>query len=297
MYRYKKAQQHAAPKTLLRALGPPPQNRHGQPLLRHDPGYLPPDSLLIQKSIPGRRRPSLPSDRVADATPTHYGQHIYMYRNIHTNQVVYSLTRHLNNNASIKQLPFLGKKTVPARLRKDMWLPFCQAEFQSPHAGLEAYRKLREYRRLHETAYDRSIITETSGDHAGQLMTTKRRGKVLMDQKANSIADLAAVLLQQQDGPSQHRLEKAERRIKRVEKLKMQKGEDRVGKAPVDLGKELTGVEGVVVRWADPLDAEFAAQWPAEVLHEGLQRSRYTAAWPVVDRNVLREQVAQGSPA
>ena len=170
---------------------------------------------------------------------------------------------------------------MPARLRKDMWLPFCQAQFQSPVAGLEAYRKLREYRRLHETAYDRSIITEKSGEHAGQLMTTKKRGKVLMDQKANSVADLAAVLLQQQKGPRKGRVERAERRIKRVENLKMHLGEGRVGKQPVDLGRELTGTEGVVVRWADPLDAEFAETWPAEVMHEVLERSRYTAAWPV----------------
>jgi len=28
------------------------------------------------------------------------------------------------------------------------------------------------------------------------------------------------------------------------------------------------------------LDAEFAATWPEAVVHEGLQRARYAAAWP-----------------
>ena len=32
-------------------------------------------------------------------------------------------------------------------------------------------------------------------------MQTKQRGKVLMNQKANSVADLAAVLLQAEKGP------------------------------------------------------------------------------------------------
>ncbi|KAL9124728.1 MAG: hypothetical protein Q9217_005975 [Psora testacea] len=254
----------------------------GRPILRRDPGPLSKDTLLVKKPI--ERGPSLPKKRVEQATPAKYGQHIYMYNNIHTNQVVYSLTRHLNNNKSLAQLPFLGKKTRPAKLRKDLWLPYCLASFPSPYAGLEAYRALREYRRLHETAYDPDIITEKYGEHRGQLLPTKKRGKVLMDQKANSIADLAAVLLQQEEGPSKERLESAERRIKRVEKLKKQKGGRNVNKRPVDLRKELEGVGGVTVRWANLQDADFAETWPMDVEHDVLERSRYTAAFPILEK-------------
>ncbi|KAK4695807.1 hypothetical protein P7C71_g2014, partial [Lecanoromycetidae sp. Uapishka_2] len=155
--------------------------------------------------------------------------------------------------------------------------------FPSPHAGLAAYRKLREFRRLHETTYDLADITETTGKHKGSLLPTKRRGKVLMNQKANSIADMAAVLLLQERGPTDERILSAERRKKRVESLKRLKGEDKVKKAPVDVIAEMGGVEGVMVKWADMLDAEYAETWPEAVVHDGLERSGYTAAFPVAE--------------
>ena len=41
------------------------------------------------------------------------------------------------------------------------------------------------------------------------------------------------------------------------------------------------GCEGVMVRWADLRDAEFAEKWPKAVVHDGLEKSRYTAAFPL----------------
>jgi hypothetical protein len=153
-------------------------------------------------------------------------------------------------------------------------------EFPRPVQGLAAFRKLREFRRLHETSYPLDIITQTEGAHKGQLLGTKKRGKVLMNQKANSVADLAAVLLQQERGPTTEQIERSERRVKQVEKLKRQKGADKVKKKPV-LAPELGGTEGVMVRWANILDAEFAETWPVAVVHDVLGKSRYTAAFPL----------------
>lgn len=155
--------------------------------------------------------------------------------------------------------------------------------FPSPHTGLAAFRKLREFRVLHETSYPLEIIEETEGKWKGSLLPKKRRGKVLMDQKANSVADLAAVLLLQEKGPSEERILNAERRRRRVETLKRQKGEDKVKKAPIDVVKEMGGVEGVRVRWANGKDKEFAETWPESVFHGELKRSRYTAAFPAVE--------------
>lgn len=153
-------------------------------------------------------------------------------------------------------------------------------EFPRPVQGVIAFRKLREFRRLHETSYPLDIITQKEGPHKGQLLGTKKRGKVLMDQKANSVADLAAVLLQQEKGPTTEQIERSERRVKRVEKLRKQKGANKVKKKPV-LAPELGGTEGVMVRWADILDAEFAETWPVAVVHDVLGKSRYTAAFPL----------------
>ncbi|KAL8699446.1 MAG: hypothetical protein Q9224_001410 [Gallowayella concinna] len=250
-----------------------------------------------------------------------HGTQIFIYNNIRTNQILYSLTRSLNNHSSLEQLPFLGKKTVPARIRKDLWHPLCLVEFPRPSQGLIAYRRLREFRRLHETAYPLSLITQTEGRRKGHLHSTKKRGKILMDQKANSVADLAAVLLRAEErlpkigaeekkNHQKTRLEKTlkksdpEKQIdleKELEKIENEKKDAKIvakekkaewirmmqkkgrkslmRKDPQEI--ERGGVEGVKIRWANLLDAEFAKQWPEAVVHEGLTRHRYTAAFPL----------------
>ncbi len=65
---------------------------------------LPPNSYLIRKPIQkGVRLPK------TDVPEIHHGQHIYLYNNIQTNQVVYSLTRHLNVRISIFTASFRSK--------------------------------------------------------------------------------------------------------------------------------------------------------------------------------------------
>ena len=142
---------------------------------------------------------------------------------------------------------------------------------------------LREFRVLHEKNYPLDIITQKGGKWKGSLIPKKKRGKVLMDQKANSVADLAAVLQLQEKGPSEGRILNAERRRRRVETLKRQKGEGKVQKGPIDVASEMGGITGVKVRWADILDAEYAETWPEAVIHGGLESNRYTAAFPAVE--------------
>ena len=184
----------------------------------------------------------------------------------------------------MKQLPFLGKKTVPARLRKDLWLPFALVEFPSALQGLDAFRRLREFRRLHETSYPLDLITVKEGKQKGSLMNTKERGAVLMDQKANSVADLAAVLLQDEKGPSEERARHKERSKKYwdlVNRQKVKAGKPRVRKR-VNLSLGPT-VNQVRIRWADLMDADYAEAWPQSVVHHLLERSRYTAAFPAFE--------------
>lgn len=107
-----------------------------------------------------------------------------------------------------------------------------------------------------------------------------------MNQKANTVADLAAVLFQQEKGPTEKRKHLAETRMKRAEELKAQKGEENVKKAPVDVESTMTGVDGVSIRWANPADAEYAETWPKGVVHGDLERSRYTVAFPIVGEDV-----------
>ncbi|KAK6509495.1 hypothetical protein TWF481_004238 [Arthrobotrys musiformis] len=131
------------------------------------------------------RREKVPQDDVGDmsreANPL--GSHIYFYTHITSKRVIYSLYQSLYNNKAMKQITFMGKKSVPEALRKDHWTPFLTVSFTNPSTGLKAYQHLRELRKLHETQWDVELKSKKM----------KERSKILQDQRGNSIADLAAI--------------------------------------------------------------------------------------------------------
>ncbi|KAK2798631.1 hypothetical protein FQN50_008789 [Emmonsiellopsis sp. PD_5] len=148
-----------------------------------------------------------------------HGKNIFAYNNIRTNQVIYSLTRYLEEQNVLSQLIYHGKKTVPATLRKDMWTPYFSVHFPDASKGLEAYRLLREFSVQRQLAPPVDLITATEDNaivarkrprdpleakkwdeewkprfERKDILNKKLRAKVLMDQKATSVADVAAVL-------------------------------------------------------------------------------------------------------
>ncbi|KAE9379304.1 hypothetical protein N431DRAFT_364400 [Stipitochalara longipes BDJ] len=171
-----------------------------------------------------------------------HGRQIFVYNHLQKNHVVYSLTRVLKNNASLAQLPFNGKKTVPAALRKDLWHPFAQISFPPGRGevGLSVFQKLREYRRRHELEWGDEIRV----DEEGKFRSKKVRARKICDQKANSVADIAAVL----------------------GRLELQEGVDEVKTGGIGLQGEGSG-EKVEVLWNDLNDAEFAETWSENVEH------------------------------
>ena len=130
----------------------------------------------------------------------------------------------------MRQLINHGKKTVPAEIRRDSWLPYFSVHFPTTplgkYSGLLAYRRLKELsdRRQLEGPDDIVMATQEDVDKAkknydpieldyilkedekekniekkkipvlGKLLRKKLRGKKLMDQKATSVADVAMVL-------------------------------------------------------------------------------------------------------
>ena len=86
-------------------------------------------------------------------------------------------------------------------------------------------------------------------------LTRKERGRRLMDQKANSVADMAVVLGALGGG----------------------------GEAGGEKDVEKEGKDVVVeVRWKDLLDAEYAQTWPATVIHDVLDGRRAESAYQSV---------------
>ncbi|KXT05447.1 hypothetical protein AC578_11040 [Pseudocercospora eumusae] len=153
-----------------------------------------------------------------------HGRHIYAYCNVRTNQVLYSLERTLRN-AHLKQLADVGANNNPPKIRKDVWRPLWIVSLPNSRIGqrqgLKVFQELREYRMLHETNWDipeemKRPYTEKEierlqrrlDNRGGSKKETvydiikrkkwKMRVKMVMDQKANSIADLAAILSRQE---------------------------------------------------------------------------------------------------
>jgi len=95
-------------------------------------------------------------------------------------------------NKGYRQLPYTGKKLIPAKLRPDYWRPLAMVKFLPGfgHVGRSVYQKLREFKKRHELEWtDNPAEAERI-----RRLTRHERGKELNNQRANAVADLAAVL-------------------------------------------------------------------------------------------------------
>jgi hypothetical protein len=93
----------------------------------------------------------------------------------------------LHQNHHLEQLPFIGRHSKPPALRPDEWIPHCVLTFPTAEQGHNAYRKLREFRKLHELSWDKT-------NPEWKTAPIKVRMKNIMDQRANTSADIAEVL-------------------------------------------------------------------------------------------------------
>lgn len=160
------------------------------------------------------------SSRAAQLVPHGHGNYVYAYCNIRTNQVLYSLERTLHPS-HLSQLADVGANNNPPKLRKDIWRPLFTVTLPDQRQGLQLFKLLREYRLLHETNWELTEeikrpytekqiekLKEKLEHRGGSKKETvfdvikrekkKMRVKMVMDQKANSVADLAAILLRQE---------------------------------------------------------------------------------------------------
>ncbi|KAI0110484.1 transcriptional regulation of mitochondrial recombination-domain-containing protein [Nemania sp. FL0031] len=169
---------------------------------------------------------------------------------------VYSHNPVLKANHAFRQLPFNGKKRRPSKLRKDYWRPLALIQFPEGQGevGRSVFQRLRECKKLHEYSWDDSLLFgETK-----RTLTRRERGHALNDQRANTIADMAAVL---------GGLGKGNRIL--------------LGDVAPPVAAALTGEESeltamdegkalvrATVWWADALDRNYAKKWTKNVQHE-----------------------------
>ncbi|KAI8634573.1 transcriptional regulation of mitochondrial recombination-domain-containing protein [Xylariaceae sp. FL1651] len=126
-----------------------------------------------------------------DFEPGH-GEKIFVFNHFMDGMTVYSHGPVLKQNRALRQIPFNGKKLKPAKLRKDYWRPMAMIQFPEGmgEVGRSVFQRLRECKKLHEYAWDDSLLY----GEGGRTLTRRERGRRLNDQRANTIADMAAVL-------------------------------------------------------------------------------------------------------
>jgi len=136
----------------------------------------------------------------------------------------------MQNNA-LKQLSYFGKKSVPPTVRRDMWQPLLTVCFPEgrEQEGLIAYQRLREYRMvrdvnwrkredlLEHAAFSKIKLKSRSLDRPRSIWNARRR--ILMNQKAEAVADVAAVLARQEGIEAAKKAKEEERKAEEVQRL------------------------------------------------------------------------------
>lgn len=164
----------------------------------------------------------------------------------------------------MKQIPFNGKNLKPAKIRKDYWRPMALIKFPPGlgAVGQSVFQKLREFKKLHELSW---------GHQSEELakMPRRERGEALNDQKANAIADIAAVL----------------------------GGAGRGNKIWVGEGPEEQASKKLAeatIYWDNDLDRAHARVWSSNVMHEtGLPKRVDLPGLDVSEEAVLPESSSE----
>ncbi|KAM7223593.1 Transcriptional regulation of mitochondrial recombination domain containing protein [Rhypophila decipiens] len=121
--------------------------------------------------------------------PEGHGENIWLWNHVEAGHVVYSMHPQMDSNKAKAQMPYTGKKLVPAKLRRDYWRPMAQIRFPAGQGdvGRSVWQKLLELKKRHELEWGEQ-------KHEFLRMSREDRGRALNDQRANVVADIAAVL-------------------------------------------------------------------------------------------------------
>lgn len=204
-----------------------------------------------------------------------------------------------------------------------MWTPYYSVHFNDAKVGLRAYHLLREFSLQRQLAPPKEMVTmdqkwleqkrprdaleakkfdEEHEKSVGKLLPKKERARILMDQKATSVADIAAVLAIQEEEikngfAAGHRKELGRRALQRIrmtrkaERTTAFEAAQRVegfesqvqSEAPFEIEDEFDDPpsnseyavkpEQVKILWNDIHDAHYASSWPERVHHGHLEHT------------------------
>ncbi|KAH6654191.1 transcriptional regulation of mitochondrial recombination-domain-containing protein [Truncatella angustata] len=193
-----------------------------------------------------------------------HGEKIWIFGNFVNGMTVYSHSPVLKANKALRQIPFVSKKLKPSKIRKDYWLPMAMIQFPEGmgHIGRSVFHIMREFRMQHDLAWGDNMLQD---DETNRMLTKHERGeKIYEHQKANAVADMAAVL---------GGLGKGNKMWLPV----LQGAEDLVDTSGETRTDEQTGsTEGLLktqIFWKNELDKNYAKAWPVNVSHSSFAES------------------------
>ncbi|KAI0195370.1 transcriptional regulation of mitochondrial recombination-domain-containing protein [Xylaria flabelliformis] len=216
-------------------------------------------TISIRLAHTAKRRKG--GERIEPSFEPGHGEKIFVFNHFVDGMTVYSHNPVLKANHAFRQIPFNGKKLRPAKLRKDYWRPMAMIQFPDGQGevGRSVYQRLRECKKLHEYSWDDSVLY----GEGGQTLTVRQRGRRLNDQRANTIADMAAVLGGLGKGNKIVVTESAND-AEAGEGEGQGQAESAAAPVAVDEGKTLLQA---TVWWADVLDKNYAQKWTKNVTH------------------------------
>ncbi|KAH8673939.1 transcriptional regulation of mitochondrial recombination-domain-containing protein [Xylariales sp. PMI_506] len=210
--------------------------------------------------------------------PEGHGEKVWIFSNFVSGLTVYSHSPVIRATQTLnRQIPFNGKKLKPAKIRKDYWRPVAMVQFPEGlgHIGRSVYALLREFRKVHDLAWGDDMFSDKK---TGRVLTRHERGEKLNSvQKANAIADLAAVL--GGAGKGNHMW------IPVVEGLSNETV-DTSGQTQTDESGTVNGLLKTTVFWTNELDKKYAKEWPSNVTHSTFAEA---VAVPVEEVTVVTE--------
>ncbi|KAI1631827.1 transcriptional regulation of mitochondrial recombination-domain-containing protein [Biscogniauxia mediterranea] len=238
--------------------------------------------------------------------PRGHGEKIYIFCHFLNGLTAYSHEPVLKALKALRQTSYNGKKLKPSKLRKDYWRPLAMIQFPEGlgAVGRSIYHRLRECKKLHEFSWDDSIFYDPG---TGRQRTLQERGRVLNDQKANAVADMAAVLgglgkgnkIWVTDPDEAAAAAAAEGKEVSSASVIRVADEDKVEVTKPD--GEVASLIKVSIWWADKEDRKYAQSWPKNVTHYLFDEAQLAplgvgGVGPPESRGVKGEEEHRGEP-
>ncbi|KAI2642904.1 transcriptional regulation of mitochondrial recombination-domain-containing protein [Xylaria nigripes] len=203
---------------------------------------------------------------------------IFVFNHFLDGMTAYSFEPAMKAMHALKQLPFSGKHSKPSKVRKDYWRLLAIIQFGEEHklVSRSAYQLLRECKKMHMYDWDDSLLF---GENK-RMLKIQERARRINDQRANTIADIAAILGGLGKGNKmwvknnvQGADEGAAKEDVEGEGATKKDVEGEVEQVKAKVVDEINELNPATIFWANIDDRHYAIRWSKNVKHKVMDDS------------------------